>query len=191
MVIGQLGFCCVFLVFIPTSLKQVVEHYWPAASAISVQLFMCATLGPLILFCTIKDLKVLAPFSALANVFMLTSLGAILAELLVLSDTPLCRPLDQLDLVAAPAPQWPRFFNTAMFAFQGIALVLPVQRAMRHQERFAVPLCSGGVLSIAMSVVAALFYTTGLFGYMKYGRDVMPSITLNLPVEHVKNYQHL
>ena len=38
-----------------------------------------------------------------------------------------------------------------------------------------------GVLNIAMTVVTCLLIAVGFFGYLKYGENVMGSITLNLP----------
>lgn len=42
-----------------------------------------------------------------------------------------------------------------------------------------------GVLTIAMVVVVVLFAGMGFFGYLRYGREVMGSITLNLPKDEM------
>ena len=38
-----------------------------------------------------------------------------------------------------------------------------------------------GVLNTAMTIVISLYMAVGFFGYLKYGEDVLGSITLNLP----------
>ena len=105
LVFAQLGACCVYMVFVPSNLKQVVDFYYPE-NKMSVEIIMCFVLGPLILFCMIKDLKMLAPFSAFANLLMIVSMFVIMMELL---RSPK-KPLAQLDMVAAPA-NWPVYFS--------------------------------------------------------------------------------
>lgn len=175
--IGQLGFCCVYIVFVPTNIKQVVDYYYPH-SVFSVELLMCIVLGPLMLFCMVKDLKILAPFSTFANFLMIFSMGFILFELFF--SGPL-KPLGELDMIAS-YETWPIYFSSAIYAFEGISLVLPVYHEMRHKRNFTT---INGVLNTSMSLVAIMYFSIGFFGYMKYGADSAASITLNLPSESV------
>jgi proton-coupled amino acid transporter len=62
----QLGFCCVYFVFVPASIKQVIDYYSPNSPAI--QIYQLIMLGLVIGFSMIRSLKVLAPFSLIANV---------------------------------------------------------------------------------------------------------------------------
>ena len=180
LVIGQLGFCCVYLVFVPTNLKQVVDFYHPNGELFTVEQLMSIVLGPLILFCMIKDLKILAPFSTFANFLMIFSMGFILFE--IFFSGPL-KPISELEMVAS-YKTWPIYFSSAIYAFEGISLVLPVYHEMRDKSRFA-PL--NGVLNTAMTLVAVMYFSIGFFGYMKYGADSAASITLNLPSDSVRS----
>jgi solute carrier family 36 (proton-coupled amino acid transporter) len=74
--------------------------------------------------------------------------------------------------------QIPLFFGTAIFAFEGISLVLPLQNAMKVSENFHK---HTGVLNVGMTVVTIIFTMFGFIGYLKYGEDVQGSLTLNLP----------
>lgn len=74
----------------------------------------------------------------------------------------------------------PLFFGTALFAFEGIALVLPLQNAMYKPEDFARPM---GVLNVGMVFVTAIYIIIGVIGYWKYGDDTKASLTLNLPTQ--------
>ena len=76
--------------------------------------------------------------------------------------------------------QLPLFFGTAIYAFEGIGVVLPIENQMRHKHELRGPT---GVLNTSMVVVTALYIGVAFFGYLKYGEDVQGSITLNLPVE--------
>ncbi|XP_028173272.1 proton-coupled amino acid transporter-like protein pathetic [Ostrinia furnacalis] len=68
--------------------------------------------------------------------------------------------------------------STAIFAMEGINVVMPVENEMKKPADF---LGCPGVLNVTMVFVAALYGTVGIFGYIKYGDEVLGSITLNLP----------
>ena len=76
--------------------------------------------------------------------------------------------------------QLPLYFGTAIYAFEGIGVVLPLENKMRHPEDLG---GLNGVLNTSMAIVSCLYIAVGFFGYLKYGENVAASITLNLPVE--------
>jgi proton-coupled amino acid transporter len=65
-VITQLGFCAVYFVFVPASIKQVADHYFAHSPPILV--YQLVMLVMVIGFSMIRSLKVLAPFSLAANI---------------------------------------------------------------------------------------------------------------------------
>jgi len=67
------------------------------------------------------------------------------------------------------------FFGAAIFAFEGITVVLPLENSMKNPGHFP------KVLKFGMTIVTMLFFTMGVFGYIAIGDAVEPSITLNLP----------
>lgn len=76
--------------------------------------------------------------------------------------------------------QLPMFFGTAIFALEGIGVVMPLENNMKNPGRF---IGCPGVLNLGMFFVVTLYSLTGFFGYLKYGDETRSSITLNLP-EH-------
>lgn len=78
--------------------------------------------------------------------------------------------------------QLPLYFGTAIFAFEGIGVVLPLENNMKTPQDFG---GWTGVLNTGMVVVASLYTAVGFFGYLKYGEDVKGSITLNLDANSV------
>jgi len=168
--ITQIGFCCVFLVFVGDNLQQVVSHFtqldWDS------RIYMAIVSVPLIFLNWIRNLKLLTPVSVVSNCLQIFSIIVVLYY--VMQDLP--------SITMRPAFQtWgglPLFFGTAIYTFEGIALVLPLQKDMKRPQDFRG--CTG-LLNIGMSIVASLYLTVGLFGYWKYGEDIESSITLNLP----------
>ncbi len=154
-----------------------LRHYNPGTS-LTIHGILALLLVPMILFCLIRDLKYLAPFSALANLIMIGSLGVILYDLIFNGQL---KPIRELVMVA-PVQTWPTFFSSAVYAFEGIACVMPVYHGMQSKEFFT-PI--HGVLNTSMFITAIIYYVVGFSGYLKYGNDCKPSITLNLAVENV------
>ncbi|XP_018567658.1 proton-coupled amino acid transporter 1 isoform X2 [Anoplophora glabripennis] len=167
--ITQLGFCCVYFVFISENVKQVCDHY---GYELDVHLHMAIILLPILLTALVRNLKYLAPFSTLANVLMIVGIVIVMyyasQELPSFSERNYVAKLEQI----------PLFFGTAIFAFEGIGLVLPLQNEMKEPKKFKKPL---GVLNIGMTIVTTLYIVVGMLGYLKYGEDIEGSITLNLP----------
>uniref|UniRef100_A0AAR2LNB3 Amino acid transporter transmembrane domain-containing protein n=1 Tax=Pygocentrus nattereri TaxID=42514 RepID=A0AAR2LNB3_PYGNA len=127
LIITQLGFCCVYFVFLSDNVKQVVEaangttmNCNTNQTAVIVpsydsRLYMLFILPFIILLVFTRNLKFLAPFSFVANLVMSASL--ILIYYFCLTHIP--NPVD-LPKVGR-AVDYPLFFGTAIFAFEGIA----------------------------------------------------------------------
>jgi proton-coupled amino acid transporter len=67
------------------------------------------------------------------------------------------------------------FIGTAIFAFEGIGLIIPIQDSMRHPEKF--PL----VLGLVLITITVLMVSVATIGYLSYGEDIKTAILLNLP----------
>lgn len=81
----------------------------------------------------ITNLKYLAPLSTIANICMATGLA--LTFYFAVQD-PL--PFEEHKYVG-DLNKMPLFFGTAIFAFEGIALVLPLKNAMKKPSQFSRP----------------------------------------------------
>lgn len=136
--VTQLGFCCVYFVFASSSLKsvssnssivsffcaieyiislnhlQILDFY---GFEVDIHLHMLFVLLPILLPSLIPNLKYLAPFSSVANVCMAVGIGVVfyyaLQNVPAISERKYVGDLSSL----------PLFFGTAIYAFEGIALV--------------------------------------------------------------------
>ncbi|XP_051715827.1 proton-coupled amino acid transporter 1 isoform X2 [Ctenopharyngodon idella] len=180
--ITQLGFCCVYFVFLSDNVKQVVE----TANATTVnchnnetavivpsydsRLYMLFFLPFVIVLVFIRNLKYLAPLSFVANISMCVSLVLIYYYCLTNIPYPINLPL------VGRGIDYPLFFGTAIFAFEGIGVVLPLENKMQNPRKFPM------VLYLGMGIVTTLYISLGTIGYIGFGEHIRGSITLNLPL---------
>ncbi|XP_044766732.1 proton-coupled amino acid transporter-like protein pathetic isoform X2 [Coccinella septempunctata] len=172
LVVDLLGCCCVYIGFVASNLKQVID--FNTGTDYDVRLYMAALLPILIAVNLIRNLKYLAPFSMLANLFI--GAGMAITYYYLIQDLP---SIESAPLVVE-VKQLPMFFGTAIFALEGIGVVMPLENNMKNPDHF---IGCPGVLNIGMAFVVALYSVTGFLGFLKYGPDTMSSISLNLPQE--------
>ncbi|KAL5280369.1 hypothetical protein ACFFRR_004389 [Megaselia abdita] len=169
--ITQIGFCCVYFLFVAMNIQVVVEHFYPAIKW-DVKAYLLILLVPMILLNLVRNLKYLTPVSLFAS--LITVVGLTITFMYLLHDLPRTSTVK-------PVASWatlPLYFGTAIYAFEGIGVVLPLENNMRTPQDFG---GTTGVLNTGMVIVACLYTAIGFFGYLKYGDDVQGSITLNLP----------
>ncbi|XP_075972589.1 proton-coupled amino acid transporter-like protein acs [Anticarsia gemmatalis] len=166
-----LGGTSVYVIFIATSLKDLFDNFAPDHKY-SVEVYCGILLLPLVLITQIRHLKFLVPFSVLANFCLVVVFGVTCHY--TFTDLP---GLDNIEMIAS-VDKWPLFLSTAIFAMEGINVVMPVENEMAKPQHF---LGCPSVLNVTMVFVASLYGVVGIFGYLKYGDAVLGSITLNLP----------
>jgi len=170
--ITQFGFCCVYFVFMAENLVQVLE-FFDVQNLPSERIMTLILAAPIFSLCLINSLDTLAPFSLLANLAVTASVGIIFFFCTsYLSVNPSTIP--HLDMYASLAT-FPTAFGSAVFAFEGIAVVLPLRNAMKEPDHFK------SVLNWGMIIVTALYILLGVIGYVTFGDSICGSITLNLP----------
>ncbi|XP_038183980.1 proton-coupled amino acid transporter 3 [Arvicola amphibius] len=180
LIVTQLGFCSAYFMFMADNLQQIVEeaHFTsnicqPRKSLVmtpvlDARFYMLTILPFLILLVLVQNPQVLSVFSTLATITTLGSLAVIFEYLIQIPRH------SSLPLVAS----WKTFllfFGTAIFTFEGVGMVLPLKSQMKSPQQFP------AVLYLGMSFVIFLYICLGTLGYMKFGSDTQPSITLNLP----------
>ncbi|XP_032528036.1 proton-coupled amino acid transporter-like protein pathetic isoform X1 [Danaus plexippus] len=180
LVVDLLGCCCVYIVFISTNVKQVVDFYAEKSDwlhhDLDLRIYMVALLPFLIAMNLIRNLKYLAPFSMIANLLVGTGMGItfyyLYQDIPSISDRKPFAGFERL----------PTFFGTAIFALEGIGVVMPLENNMKTPTHF---IGCPGVLNTGMFFVVSLYAIVGFSGYLKYGDATGASITLNLPQDEV------
>lgn len=168
------GGACVYVVFIATSIQQVTE-YWTQMD-INIRWYILSLLPAVVLLAQIRNLKYLVPFSVIANLCIVigfsVTLWYIFTDLQPVSSVKYFSSIEQL----------PKFFATVIFAIEGIGVVMPVENSMKKPQHF---LGCPSVLNITMTIVVTLYGVMGIFGYLRYGEDTQPVITLSLDTSTV------
>lgn len=150
-----------------------MDVYW---IELDVKIHMLIILLPLIAINCIKNLKVLAPFSQLANIITFIGLGLVLYY--VFQSLP---PLSEREAFAA-IERFPLYFGTVLFALEAVGVVIALENNMENPKSFG---GTFGVLNIGMFIVTLLYGFVGFIGYLKYGDKSEGSITLNLPQDEL------
>ena len=92
-----------------------VDSYIPGH--ISLYVYMVGIIIPWVLLCWIRDLKILTPFSMMANVLIIV--GMVITFIYLLHDLP---PISERKAFASWS-QLPLYFGTTIYAFEGIGVV--------------------------------------------------------------------
>eukprot|EP00095_Tigriopus_kingsejongensis_P012186 maker-scaffold521_size146803-snap-gene-0.10 protein:Tk12186 transcript:maker-scaffold521_size146803-snap-gene-0.10-mRNA-1 annotation:"proton-coupled amino acid transporter 4" len=172
--LSQVGSNAVYVLFIAQNIQPIVEHYGGELfHSMNYRIYIAAILPFMIAICMIKNLRYLSPFSVVANIFQFVGLG-IIFYYIFREPLPHSASLPWV----ANVSRLPLFFGTAIFAIEGISVVLPIENQMKYPKEM---LGWNGVLNTSMSMVGLLYVAMGFYGYLKYGEEIESSITLNLP----------
>uniref|UniRef100_A0A1B6LHE4 Amino acid transporter transmembrane domain-containing protein n=1 Tax=Graphocephala atropunctata TaxID=36148 RepID=A0A1B6LHE4_9HEMI len=170
MFIAYYGVNLVYVILVADTAKQVVENH--TDFVMNIRLYALLLTVILLPIGIVRHMKLLVPFSAMANVFLL--IGCSLTLYLCIRDLP---PLSSRPLVVA-VTRWPLFFSTAIFGMEGIGTTMPIENAMHYPAHF---LGCPGTLTVGMTVVAFAYFFVGSIGYIRFGDEVQGLVTLNLP----------
>ncbi|KAH9497816.1 hypothetical protein DERF_013772 [Dermatophagoides farinae] len=174
LLITQFGFCCVYSLFVAENISQFFNELTPKEYHFPPLTFLAFFLPLFILLSFVKSLKHLSLASSMAN--LLQTVGLFIVMINLVQDLPSPDQVTQVGSIAT----YPLFLGTAVYAFEGIGLILPLQKEMKTPESLQGYV---GVLNKSMVLVASINLAIGFFGYLKFGDNVKGSITLNLPAE--------
>lgn len=122
----------------------------------------------------IKTLKRLAIASGCANALQVVGISIIVEFLIREMPTNIqvqnFKPISEVALG----------FGSAMFAFEGISVVLPIYTRMKRPETMGGCL---GIVNLSYLILLVLYFVIGFLGYLRFGEHARGSITLNLPNE--------
>eukprot|EP01062_Namystynia_karyoxenos_P066948 TRINITY_DN60864_c0_g1_i1.p1 TRINITY_DN60864_c0_g1~~TRINITY_DN60864_c0_g1_i1.p1 ORF type:complete len:471 (+),score=137.86 TRINITY_DN60864_c0_g1_i1:107-1519(+) len=167
LVVTQVGFCIAYIIFISSNLMAVMPD------APGYRAFVWLVVPGQLLLSTLRHLKFLGWFSILADCTNLFGLSSIF-----LYDFGEMASVERADPEPRLSADWGRavfFFGIAIYCYEGIGMVVPIQSSMRNPDQFKL------VWGFNMFLVTFLFWSFGFVGYLAFGGTVHESITLDLP----------
>ncbi|QLG70354.1 hypothetical protein HG535_0A02930 [Zygotorulaspora mrakii] len=177
LVLTQFGFSGAYVIFTAENLKAFTKNIFLIPD-ISIVYFIILQLIIFIPLSFIRNVSKLSLPCLFANFFIMAGLVIVFVfSFAHLSDLDL-RPAEGT-IIGFNSNHWTVFIGTAIFAFEGIGLIIPVQDSMRNPEKF--PL----VLGLVIMTATVLFILIGTIGYMAYGSTIETVILLNLPQKNI------
>ncbi|RLV93436.1 Vacuolar amino acid transporter 4 [Spathaspora sp. JA1] len=174
-IISQIGFVAAYIVFTSQNLRAFVSNIIPSVNLEDLNMvwFILFQLVIIIPLALIRDITKLSLSATLANFFifsgLLTILYFVIYELLINRTTG-----SNIEYIFNQS-EFSLFIGTAIFAFEGIGLIIPIQESMIHPNNFP------KVLAQVIATIALIFIIIGTLGYMTFGDQIQTVILLNLP----------
>lgn len=168
-VVSQIGFASAYVVFVSENLQSFITNVkngelWTISSLIILQLIVFLPLS------MVRDIGKLGSTALIADAFILTGL----CYLYGWSGIHLITKGIE-DVVLFNSKDWTLFIGTAVFAYEGICLIIPIQESMKHPEKF------DSLLGAVMIIITVIMVSVGVLLYAATGSKVQTVILLNLP----------
>ncbi|XP_015065018.1 amino acid transporter AVT3B-like [Solanum pennellii] len=173
-ILSQAGFCVSYLIFVANTLAYLFNY---SIAKPDPRIWGLSPKAAYIWGCfpfqlglnSIPTLTLLAPLSIFADIAELGAMGVVMVEdvMIYLQNRPVLEMFGGFNV----------FFyglGVAVYAFEGIGMVLPLESETRDKDKF------GKILGLAMGFISLLFGAFGVLGYFAFGEDTKDIITTNL-----------
>mmetsp|Transcript_10286 Transcript_10286/g.13421 ORF Transcript_10286/g.13421 Transcript_10286/m.13421 type:complete len:645 (-) Transcript_10286:168-2102(-) len=166
--VTQLGICSVYFDFVAENLNALLPNtfgYFKTTYPCMIYVYPV-----FIMLGLLPSVESIAPYTGVANFLILLTIFIIF----ILSLCQLSNHGMGEDVVMAKPVTAPLFFATAVYSFEGIANLLPVENALENRDDMF-PL-----LYLSMSIIITIYIACGLFSYLAFPNVSAGSITAEL-----------
>ncbi|KAJ5096101.1 hypothetical protein NUU61_005457 [Penicillium alfredii] len=170
-VLSQLGFVSAYIVFVSQNLQAFVLAVSKCKSFIDIKFMVLMQLVIFLPLSLIRDISKLGFTALIADVFILLGL----LYIYFYDVSTLVNQGGISDVISFNPSTWSMFIGTAIFTYEGIGLIIPIQESMKKPQRFP------GVLAGVMIIITFIFLSAGALSYAAYGSSTKTVILLNLP----------
>lgn len=171
LVISQIGFSSAYIVFVAENLRAFVLAVTRCRTDIDIG------------FMILAQMIIFLPLSLYRNINHIQKL-ALLADLFILLGLIYVYYYDVHTIVKQHGfgdyenfnPEyWTLLIGTAIFTFEGVGLVIPIQSGMAEPKKFP------KVMGTVMVIITVVFISAGALSYAAYGSETKTVILLNMP----------
>ncbi|KAI4191168.1 MAG: hypothetical protein L6R41_000305 [Letrouitia leprolyta] len=170
--LSQIGFVCSGVIFIAENLRSFLNAVSPGPTvAVGTKSLIAVQLLVLIPLSLIRDISRLGPVALLADIFIFIGLFYIWYYDISTIATSGMHPTVQLF-----NPQsFTLTIGSAIFTYEGIGLILPIQSSMAQPDKFP------RLLYIVMIIITTIFTSVGALCYATFGSNTRVEIISNYP----------
>lgn len=175
-VISQIGFAAAYIVFTLENLRAFTANVsLYDVTDINIVWFILLQVVIIVPLSLIRDITKLSLLAVFANVFILTGLVTIvyfmLYQWLGVNHGHFGKNIEYF----FNESEFSLFIGTAIFAFEGIGLIIPIQESMIYPNNFP------RVLGQVILTIAVIMIMVGSLGYLTFGDKIKTVVLLNLP----------
>ncbi|KAI1754508.1 transmembrane amino acid transporter protein-domain-containing protein [Xylaria castorea] len=172
-VLSQIGFVAAYTVFTAENLQAFVLAVTNCGTHINLTWFILMQMIIFLPFSLFRDIGKLGFTALIADAFIIIGLAYLFYyDVFTLSTQGFA------DIILFNKKDWTLFIGTAIFTFEGIGLIIPIQESMRNPAKFP------KVMFSSMIIMSAIFITMGAVSYAAYGSKTETVVLLNLPQDN-------
>lgn len=170
-VISQVGFVAAYIVFTSENLQAFILAVSDCKTHIDIQWLILMQMAIFLPFSLLRDISKLGFTALIADAFIMIGL----AYLYYYDILTIVKQHGVSDIINFNSQDWTLFIGTAIFTFEGIGLIIPIQESMKDPTKFP------RVLGLVMIIITTVFISMGALSYAAYGSKTETVVILNLP----------
>lgn len=169
--LSQLGFVCAGIVFVAENLYSFSEAVASGSAPVPIKALIAIQLVVLIPLSFIRNISKLGPAALLADAFIMIGIVYIYWFDISTIVQDGIHPTVQL----FNAKHFTLTIGSAIFTFEGIGLILPIQSSMKKPQNFE------WLLAVVMLIITVIFTSVGALCYATFGENTEIEIISNYP----------
>ncbi|KAK4186724.1 transmembrane amino acid transporter protein-domain-containing protein [Podospora australis] len=170
--LSQLGFVCAGIVFVAENLMTFLEAVTQGNSPLSTAGLIALQLVVLVPLAWIRNISKLGPTALLADACILVGVTYIYwFDISTLFE----RGGIHKTVMMFNPDKYTMMIGSAIFTFEGIGLILPIQASMAQPEHFE------WLLAVVMLIITVVFTSVGALCYATFGSETQIEIINNFP----------
>lgn len=168
--LSQIGFVSAYIVFTAESMQAFILAVSKCRTWIDIKFMVLMQLVIFLPLSLIRDISKLGLTSLIAEVFI--ALGLLYIGYF---DIHTMAKHGVADITNFNPRDWTLFIGTAIFTFEGVGLIIPIQGSMKNPAKFP------PVLAGVMIFATVLYMLVGALSYAAFGSATKTVVLLNLP----------
>ena len=172
--LSQIGFVSAYIVFTSESMQAFILAVSNCRTWIDIKYMVLMQLIIFLPLSLIRDISKLGATAIVADFFILLGLIYI-----AYYDSWTLYAKGVGDIAMFNPQDWTLFIGTAIFTFEGVGLIIPIQESMKQPSKFP------PVLAAVMVLITVVFVGMGALSYAAFGSATKTVILLNLPQDSV------